>query len=40
MVLELTIVEWVGDLVDLIQSEDLVVIFFYFEDLFVIWLLK
>jgi hypothetical protein len=40
MVLELTIVEWVGDLVDLIQSEDLVVISFYFEDLFVIWLLK
>jgi hypothetical protein len=40
MVLEITVVEWVGDLVDLIQSEDLVVISFYFEDLFVIWLLK
>ena len=34
------VVERVCDLVDLIRSEDLVVIFFYFEDLLVLRLLK
>jgi hypothetical protein len=33
-------VEHVGDPVDLIRSKDLAVVFLYFEDLVVIWLLK
>jgi hypothetical protein len=37
---ELPLVERVGEPADLIRSEDLVVIFLYFEDLVVIWLLK
>jgi hypothetical protein len=36
---DLAVVERVGELADLTWSEDLVVIFYYFEDLLVVWML-